>query len=81
MFSSSKLRHTVYVTIVLALTASMNYGQKEEAKSDTEVFEAIGMMFAHGSGLARMEFTDAEIESIPDQHSQTRMSTPSVLYY
>jgi FKBP-type peptidyl-prolyl cis-trans isomerase len=46
------------------MTASMNYGQKGEAKTDTEVYEAIGVMFAHGSGLARMNFTDAEVESI-----------------
>jgi FKBP-type peptidyl-prolyl cis-trans isomerase len=64
MFSTRKLIRPFIGTLVLAMTASMNYGQKGEAKTDTEVYEAIGVMFAHGSGLARMNFTDAEVESI-----------------
>ncbi len=64
MFSPSKRLRPVVATLVLALTASMTYGQKGETKSDAEVFEAIGVMFAHGSGLARMEFSATEIDSI-----------------
>ena len=34
----------------------------EDAKTpDKQVFEAIGVMFAQGSGLARMEFPETEI--------------------
>ena len=32
--------------------------------TDPKVFEAIGMMFAQGSGLSRMEFSDKEIDLI-----------------
>ena len=32
--------------------------------TDQEVYEAIGVMFAQGSGLSRMEFTDAQIQQI-----------------
>ena len=64
MFIYSKLLRPLAATLVMALSASMNYGQEGEAKTDTELFEAIGMMFAHGSGLARMDFSAAEVESI-----------------
>ena len=64
MFSSPKLLRPLLATLTLALAASMTYGQKGEEKNDTEVYEAIGVMFAHGSGLARMEFTAEEIDSI-----------------
>lgn len=46
----------------LASTASAQPGQP--GKDDKEIYEAIGVMFAHGSGLAQMGFSDAELAHI-----------------
>ena len=47
---------------LLACPASAQPG--EPTKEDKEVYEAIGVMFAHGSGMARMGFSAEEVEHI-----------------
>ena len=48
--------------VLLATFQTSGLKGAEEAKTpDKEVFEAIGVMFAQGSGLARMEFSETEI--------------------
>ena len=42
----------------------VNAEDKGKEATDQAVYEAIGMMFAHGSGLTRMDFSEAEIASI-----------------
>ena len=37
---------------------------KADQKVDQEIFEAIGIFFAQGSGLSRMDFSDEEIEIV-----------------
>lgn len=52
-------------TAIFALVASTASAQpaKPDGK-DKEIYEAIGMMFAHGSGMARMGFSAGELENI-----------------
>ena len=47
----------------ILLTSSGNAAE-EAPQLDQQVYEAIGMMFAQGSGLSRMEFSDKEIDLI-----------------
>ncbi|MBT4667372.1 MAG: FKBP-type peptidyl-prolyl cis-trans isomerase [Opitutae bacterium] len=46
------------------LLASSANAAEEAPQPDPKVFEAIGMMFAQGSGLSRMEFSNKEIDLI-----------------
>jgi FKBP-type peptidyl-prolyl cis-trans isomerase FkpA len=46
------------------MIATPTIAQKGGQTPDKEVFEAIGVMFAQGSGLTRMDFSPAEIELI-----------------
>ncbi|MFP6894126.1 MAG: FKBP-type peptidyl-prolyl cis-trans isomerase N-terminal domain-containing protein, partial [Opitutales bacterium] len=46
------------------LLLSLGSAAVENRQPDQKVYEAIGMMFAQGSGLSRMEFSDKEIELI-----------------
>ena len=46
------------------LLASSANAAEEAPQPDPKVFEAIGMMFAQGSGLSHMEFSDKEIDLI-----------------
>ena len=50
--------------IISMLLASSANAAEEAPQPDPKVFEAIGMMFAQGSGLSRMEFSDKEIDLI-----------------
>ena len=50
--------------IISMLLASSANATEEAPQPDPKVFEAIGMMFAQGSGLSRMEFSDKEIDLI-----------------
>ncbi|SVB99717.1 uncharacterized protein METZ01_LOCUS252571, partial [marine metagenome] len=47
------------VSIILSLT-SLSFGQDQAPAKQIGIYEAIGVMFAQGSGLARMEFTEQE---------------------
>ena len=51
----------ILVAILLTGPANAQEGGKE---SDKEVFEAIGIMFAQGSGLTQMDFSEPEIDLI-----------------
>ena len=51
------------VSIILSLT-SLSFGQDQAPAKQIGIYEAIGVMFAQGSGLARMEFSELEIEQI-----------------
>ena len=43
---------------------STSFAQTEKQIPDAEVYEAIGMILADGTGLGRMQFTDAQIDLI-----------------
>jgi FKBP-type peptidyl-prolyl cis-trans isomerase len=50
-------------------TTSQTLGQTDKEKTDPtgeedKVYEAIGMMFAQGSGLGKMQFTDKQVDLI-----------------
>ena len=49
-----------FVLLATFETAGLK-GVEDVKTPDKEVFEAIGVMFAQGSGLARMEFSETEI--------------------
>ncbi len=53
-----------FLTLSAVLSTSSLNAQKEGGKTDKEVFEAIGVMFAQGSGLSRMDFSENEIQLI-----------------
>jgi FKBP-type peptidyl-prolyl cis-trans isomerase len=53
-----------FFAISSILLASLGSAAEEGPQPDQKVYEAIGMMFAQGSGLSRMEFSDKEIELI-----------------
>ena len=43
---------------------SASFAQTEKQIPDAEVYEAIGMILADGTGLGRMQFTDAQMDLI-----------------
>ena len=48
---------------------SQTLGQTDKEKTDPtgeedKIYEAIGMMFAQGSGLGKMQFTDKQVDLI-----------------
>ena len=50
-------------------TTSQTLGQTDQEKTDPtgeedKVYEAIGMMFAQGSGLGKMQFSDKQVDLI-----------------
>jgi len=51
------------VSIILSLT-SLSFGQDQAPAKQIGIYEAIGVMFAQGSGLGRMDFTEEELEKI-----------------
>ncbi|MFP6854169.1 MAG: FKBP-type peptidyl-prolyl cis-trans isomerase [Opitutales bacterium] len=55
---------TAGLLFVTALFVAPTHAQKGGSGPDAEVFEAIGMMFAQGSGLNRMDFSETEIQLI-----------------
>ncbi len=55
---------TGILTLIAILLPGYATAQKDGQGTDKEVFEAIGMMFAQGSGLAQMNFTEEEIALI-----------------
>ena len=60
---TSRLFAGMLAIAALLLSIPAN-AQQGGPKPEKEVFEAIGMMFAQGSGLNRMDFSEAEIEFI-----------------
>ncbi|HBJ61817.1 MAG TPA: peptidylprolyl isomerase [Opitutae bacterium] len=66
------IQRTLTATALLAgflFTTSLSLGQPEKGKTDSsseeaKLYEAIGMMFAQGSGLGRMQFTDKQVDLI-----------------
>ena len=65
-------QRTLTAAVLLAgflFTTSQSLGQTDKEKTDPtgeedKVYEAIGMMFAQGSGLGKMEFTDKQVDLI-----------------
>ena len=51
------------LTSLIFLTGSL-FAQPEKSVGNAEIYEAIGMMFADGSGLAKMKFTEEQIDQI-----------------
>jgi hypothetical protein len=51
------------LTSLIFLTGSL-FAQPGKSVGNAEIYEAIGMMFADGSGLAKMKFTDEQIDQI-----------------
>ncbi len=51
------------LTSLIFLTGSL-FAQPEKSLENAKIYEAIGMMFADGSGLAKMKFTDEQIDQI-----------------
>ena len=51
------------VSIILSLT-SLSFGQDQAPAKQIGIYEAIGVMFAQGSGLGRMDFTEEELDKI-----------------
>ena len=51
------------LTSMIILSGSL-FGQDDKKIEDAEIYGAIGMMFAEGSGLAKMKFTDEQIDLI-----------------
>ena len=48
---------------MIILSGSL-FSQNDKKNEDAEIYGAIGMMFAEGSGLAKMEFTSEQIDLI-----------------
>ena len=48
---------------MIILSGSL-FAQNDKKIEDAEIYGAIGMMFAEGSGLAKMEFTSEQIDLI-----------------
>ena len=51
------------LTSMIILSGSL-FGQDDKKIEDAEIYGAIGMMFAEGSGLAKMKFTEEQIDLI-----------------
>lgn len=51
------------LTSLIFLTGSL-FAQPGKSVGNAEIYEAIGMMFADGSGLAKMKFTEEQIDQI-----------------
>ena len=49
---------------LFTLSICPSFGQDPKKIPDAEVYEAIGMILADGTGLGRMQFTDAQIDLI-----------------
>ena len=66
------IQRTLTAAALLAgflFTTSQTLGQTDKEKTDPtgeedKVYEAIGMMFAQGSGLGKMQFTDKQVDQI-----------------
>ena len=51
------------LTSMIILSGSL-FCQNDKKTEDAEIYGAIGMMFAEGSGLAKMKFTEEQIDLI-----------------
>ena len=51
------------LTSMIILSGSL-FSQNDKKTEDAEIYGAIGMMFAEGSGLAKMKFTEEQIDLI-----------------
>ena len=51
------------LTSMIILSGSL-FSQNDKKNEDAEIYRAIGMMFAEGSGLAKMKFTEEQIDQI-----------------
>ena len=51
------------LTSMIILSGSL-FSQNDKKNEDAEIYGAIGMMFAEGSGLAKMKFTEEQIDLI-----------------
>ncbi len=62
----TNLKAAISLALATCLPTASAWAQdkKETASADSEIYEAIGIMFSQGSGLARMEFTEEQIKSI-----------------
>ena len=59
----------VFLLLGFLFMTLASYGQNSASNSgntteNTKIYEAIGMMFAQGSGLGKMEFTEEQIDLI-----------------
>ena len=69
---SAKALLTGILSTLILCPISSSFGQTETTSiellgqpiPDAEVYEAIGMVLADGTGLGRMQFTDAQIDLI-----------------
>jgi FKBP-type peptidyl-prolyl cis-trans isomerase len=63
--SSGMQTRSLLALAAILLSAPLNAQEPQTGqKVDKEIFEAIGIFFAQGSGLSRMDFSDEEIEVI-----------------
>ena len=62
----TNLKAAISLALATCLPTASAWAQdkKETASADSEIYEAIGIMFSQGSGLARMDFTDEQLKSI-----------------
>ncbi len=58
------IKTTGFLTLAAILLTGPANAQEGGKEADKEVFEAIGIMFAQGSGLTRMDFSAPEIDLI-----------------
>jgi len=63
---TTRLKAAISLALAACLPTTPAWAQdkKEAAVADSEVYEAIGIMFSQGSGLARMEFTEEQLKLI-----------------
>ena len=60
----TRIMKTGFILTTSTLLMSFACAQDGGGTEDPEVYEAIGMMFAEGSGLGKMKFTDEQIDLI-----------------
>lgn len=60
----TRIMKTSFILTTSTLLMSFACAQDGGKTEDPEVYEAIGMMFAEGSGLGKMKFTDEQIDLI-----------------
>jgi FKBP-type peptidyl-prolyl cis-trans isomerase len=60
----TRIMKTGFILTTSTLIMSFACAKEGEKTDNPEIYEAIGMMFAEGSGLGKMEFTDEQIDLI-----------------
>ncbi|MDG1326602.1 MAG: FKBP-type peptidyl-prolyl cis-trans isomerase N-terminal domain-containing protein, partial [Opitutales bacterium] len=61
---NASVRYTGLILTSLIFLSGSLFAQNDKKMEDAEIYGAIGMMFAEGSGLAKMEFTSEQIDLI-----------------